>query len=93
MSNARGEGSARGWGRLQSDRPRVVALREQLLSWMKEVKEPYQTQWSNRLKSYDDHSFYPVVLELFLHHSFASRGWQIAIEPQLADTSKHLISS
>ena len=88
MSNARSEGSARGWGRLQNDRPGIVALRERLLSWMKEVEEPCQTQWSNRLKSNDDHSFYPVVLELFLHHSFFSRGWQIAIEPQLVDTSK-----
>ena len=88
MSNARSEGSARGWGRLQNDRPEVVALREQLLSWLKEVEEPCQTQWSNRLKSNNDHSFYPVVLELFLHHSFVNRGWQIAVEPQLVDTSK-----
>lgn len=89
MSDARSEGSAHGWGRLQNDRPKVIALREQLLSWLKEVEEPCQTQWSNRLKSNDDHSFYPVVLELFLHHSFFVRGWQIAIEPQLANTLKH----
>ena len=89
MSNPKSERSARGWERLQNDRPQVVAFREQLLSWLEEVKEPRQTQWSKRLKSNDDHAFYPVVLEIFLHHSFVNRGWQIAIEPQLADTSNH----
>ena len=78
--------SARGWERVEGDRPQTVALREQVLSWLGEVPEPHQAQWERRLRSDDDRSFRSVVLELFLHHSFKAPSWKIAIEPELSGT-------
>ena len=78
--------SARGWERLEGDSPQTAALREQVLSWLSEIQEPHRMQWERRLHSNDDRSFYPVVLELFLHHSFKKRSWNIAIEPELSGT-------
>ena len=81
--------SARGWERLQSDNPSTVALRKRVLSWLQEVREPYRTQWDKRLRSNDGHPYFSVVLELFLHHWFVSRDWDIVIEPELPDTRNH----
>ena len=89
MGNRISGWSARGWERLQGDRPSTIALRDRVLSWLQEVREPYRTQWGKRLQSNDDPPFFSVVLELFLHHWFASRDWDIAIEPELPGTRNH----
>ena len=77
----------RGWENLISNDSRpLAAVREQLDSWLSEVREPYHSVWRKRLMSYEDHHFYSVRLELFMHHYFHSKKWAIQIEPDMSNT-------
>lgn len=74
----------RGWKRLViHDAPQLVAAREEFLSWLEEVPEPYQTAWRRRLESDLDHPHYSARLELYLYHYYKSAGWGIEIEPEM----------
>lgn len=74
----------RGWKRLViHDDAQLVAAREEFLSWLLEVPEPYQTVWRRRLESDLDHPHYSARLELYLYHYFKTAGWGIEIEPEM----------
>lgn len=68
---------------LIGNKPGIVAAREELMQWLKDVPGIERDRWRNRLKSKDHHHF-SVRLELYLHHFFRERGWEIDIEPELA---------
>ena len=78
--------NVQGWDSLVGDKPGIVAAREELMRWLKNVPGVERDKWHNRLKSKNHHHF-SVRLELYLHHFFRERGWEIDIEPELAGAS------
>ena len=77
----------RGWERLTAHgSPVLAAARQEFLSWLKEVPEPCQSVWGQRLKSELDHAHLSVRLELYLHHYLRSEGWTVDIEPTMPGT-------
>ena len=75
-----------GWEHLAGDNPSVVAVRENTLLQLGEVPESHRANWEKRLRSKQDHPHFSVRLELYLHHFFKERGWEIDIEPELPGT-------
>ena len=78
--------STQGWGHFSRNLPQVVVARKDVLQQLEEVPEPHRSVWEKRLKSKLDHPHFSVRLEIFLHHFFNERGWQISIEPDLPGT-------
>ena len=77
----------KGWQRLTvRDDPQLVAAKQELLLWLDEVPEPWQSIWKGRLQGTLDHTHLSVRLELYLHHYFKSSGWAVEIEPELSGT-------
>ena len=77
----------RGWKQLTAhDDPPLVAARQEFLSWLAEVPEPWQSTWRARLQSKLDHPHLSVRLELYLHHYFKRASWAVEIEPELPGT-------
>lgn len=75
-----------GWEHLSGNHSEIVEIRKDVLQQLGEVQEPHRSVWEKRLKSKLDHSHFSVRLEIFLHHFFNKRGWQISIEPELPGT-------
>ena len=77
--------NVRGWDNLAGANPGIVAAREELMRWLYQVPPGAERDsWRARLTSKLDHPHFSVRLELYLHHFFKERGWEVDIEPELA---------
>ena len=77
----------RGWDHLKGDNPGVIAAREEILRLLDDVPEPHMSNWKKRIESKLDHPYFSTYLEIYLHHFFKERGWEIEIEPDLPYTT------
>ena len=82
-----GKFNVHGWEHLSGDKPVIVAAREEISRQLEAVPECHKKTWAKRLKSKQDHPHFSVRLELYLHHFFKERGWEIDIEPKLPGTT------
>ncbi len=76
-----------GWEHLVGDKPNVAAVRAGVLRQLAEVPQPHRQECEERLKSELDHHHFSVRLELYLHHLFKERGWEVDIHPKLPGTT------
>lgn len=78
--------SIHGWEHLSGDNPEGAEAGNEVIRQLDEVPNPHRLVWEKRLKSKLDHPHFSVRLEVYLHHFFKERGWDIEIEPSLPNT-------
>jgi hypothetical protein len=72
-----------------SERPGVVAIRDLLEAWFREVPLNEQLDLQQRFRSRMERQYRSALFELFLHHFLLRCGFQVAFHPDVPGTPRH----
>jgi hypothetical protein len=72
-----------------SERPGVVAIRDLLEAWFREVPLNEQLDIQQRFRSRMERQYRSAMFELFLHHFLLRCGFHVAFHPDVPGTPRH----